>query len=558
MPRHLKHPSKRRKGTLPIRERICEQSNAQLLLNAIRRRNEAGQHSIEQFYRLVIKHEITKEPLEPAAHQKVMFSFVEHHPKTVHRIPIGHGKTFGMAAVSLWLTGNDVTQRGAVLSKTQQQAAKPVGMVADYITEPVLNQRLIQVFPWLRKSPRANDPWTVNRLTVHRPPGIRDPTLIAVGLDGAVGGARWSWLVADDTVDLDNSSTPEAREKARQNLEGRILSRLDPKGARAVFTNTPWDRADLTYYLQEQAHWPTIQMDVYGYIRIWNADAAWLHHAEQEYLVQSKLDPTAYRLKAHGPDPDEAIPLWPERMDVDDIARERREKMPHEFARLYLCEPFDAEAARCQRDWVEKCKKLGIGTTLVDSYKGPNPVFTGLDLGIGTNGKNDLTVFFTFELLPDKTRRVLNIKSGRFNGPRIVEMIGDVHKKFGSVVVVENNAAQDYIRQFAKARHRDLIIKAHTTNAQNKTHVDWGVESIFTELSNGLWSIPCDLQGNVDPEVQKWIDNMLMYMPHKHTGDHLMACWIARERARRYGHNDPTPSRGALSGWSRASMGGGF
>lgn len=560
MPRHLRTPSgkPRRTGKLELRQRVCTATDAELAIQGLMRKGEQARAHIEDFYRLVIKHEITKVSLEPAAHQKVMFSFIEHHPRTVHRIPIGCGKTFGMAAVTLWLTGNDVTQRGAILSKTQAQAAKPVSMVADYIVEPTLNKPLIVAFPWLRKSPRPGDPWTTSRLTVERPAGIRDPTLIAVGLEGAIGGARLSWIVADDTIDIDNSSTPEAREKARANLEGRILSRLDPKGSRAVFCNTPWDRKDLTFHLQEQAGWPTMQMDIYGNIQIWNADASWLHMAEQKYLRPSLHEEGVYRLREHGPDPLEEIPLWPDRMSVADIAQIRRTTMPHEFARLYLCEPFDAEAARCQKDWVEKCKKLGIGTTLVRNYQGPNPVFTGLDLGIGTGGKHDLTVFFTFELLPDGSRRILNIESGRFLGPRIVEMIADMHKRYGAVIVVENNAAQDYIRQFTLELHKDIIIKAHTTTRQNKTHEDFGVESIFTELSQGAWIIPCDLHGNVEPEVEKWIEDMLMYMPHKHTGDHLMACWIARERARRFSHNDPKVTVGRKSSWAQASAGGGF
>lgn len=529
------------------------------------RLGEEARGSIEAFYRLVIKHELTKVDLEPAAHQKVMFSFIEHHPKTVHRIPIGMAKTFGMAAVTLWLTGNDVTQRGAILSKTQAQAAKPVQMVADYITEPSLNGPLGLVFPWLRKSSRGSDPWTVNKLTVERPPGIRDPTLVAVGLEGAIGGARLSWVVADDTIDLDNSGTPEAREKARVNLEGRILSRLDIKGGKAVFTNTPWDREDLTYYLEQEAGWPTLQMDIYGNVRVTNADAAWLTMAEREYLKPSVHTPGAYRLRDHGEDPDEEIPLWPERMNADEIAIEKKEKMPHEFARLYLCEPFDPSAARCQREWVEKCKMAGVGLSLVHTYHGENPTFAGIDLAIGNKQKrHDRTVFFVFELLPNGTRKILNIMSGRFTGPRIVDIINDWYFRYGSIMIVENNAAQDYIRQFADpsvnpdAKRKDLIIKAHNTQRHNKIHQDFGVESIFTELRNGAWIIPCDANGKCDKPVQQWIDDMVMYMPHKHTGDHLMACWIARERARRNGRNDPPPKPAAKTRWAQATEHGGF
>jgi len=548
----------RSRGRINLRAQVCTLTDAELAVQAVMQMGASARTSIADFYKLVIKHEITKAPLDPAAHQLLMFSFIEWHERCVFRQPIGTAKTFGMAAATLWLLGNDVTQRGAVLSKTQAQAGKVLGMVSDYITEPALNKALHLVFPHLIKSTRPNDPWTQNKIVVDRPPGIRDPSLLAVGLDGAVGGARWSWLVADDTVDIDNSLTPDAREKARMNLEGRVLSRLDPTGSRAVFTNTPWDREDLTYHLEKNAGWPTIQMDIYGNITITNADAAWLALAERDFIRPSAIRRDTYRLKAHDPDPDEQTPLWPARMSLAQIEAERRRTIPHQFARLYLCEPFDADSQRCQRDWVEKCKKLGLGSTMVHSYIGPNPTFTGLDLGIGASSQHDLTVFFTFELLPDGQRRILNIESGRWSGPTIVEMIGDMHKRYGAVVVVESNAAQDYIRQFALKTHKDLIIKAHTTTRANKQSQDFGVESIFTELQNGAWIIPCDLNGVCASEVQKWIDDMLYYQPTKHTGDHLMSSWIARERARRHNHNDPVPEVGESSRWSQASAGGGY
>jgi hypothetical protein len=36
----------------------------------------------------------------------------------------------------------------------------------------------------------------------------------------------------------------------------------------------------------------------------------------------------------------------------------------------------------------------------------------------------------------------------------------------------------------------------------------------------------------VAPQIQEWIDEMLYYQPSAHTGDRLMACWMAREAAR--------------------------
>jgi len=533
-------------------------NETQLAIRAMLRLRQESRDQLPAFYSSVMKHELTKKPLVAAAHQLLMFSFLAFHDRCVFRQPIGTAKTFSMAAATLFFMGNDVTTRGLVLSKTQDLASKVVSMVSNYVTEPALSKSLHFVFDHLRRSSRPTDPWTTTKITVDRPPGIRDPTLVAAGLDTGVSGARISWLIADDTLDMDNTSTAAARIKAKNDLEGRILSRLDvDPPARAVFTNTPWDRDDLTYYLERDVGWPTMQMDIYGNITITNADAAWLHEANKTLIRPSQFKRGCYRLRAHDPDPDEHVPLWPEKMSAARIAAVRKTTLPHQFARLYMCEPFDVETQRCQRDWVEKGKHAGMGERLVSVYLGNNPTFCGIDLGIGTGGKSDLTVFFIFELLPDGRRRILNVMSGRWSGPEIVQRIGMVHDNYHCVLAVETNSAQDFIRQFAIAGRKDVVIKAHTTGT-NKHSQDFGVESIFAELQNGAWIIPCDFNGVCDVEVQRWIDDMLFYQPSKHTGDFLMACWIARERSRRYSHNDPPFVSTDVSDWERQSVRSGY
>jgi hypothetical protein len=553
-------------------EKLSPDEKTRLAVAALLKRGMKARSSIADFYRMVIRHELTKEILQPAPHQELMFSFVEDHERVVIRQPIGTGKTFGMAAVTLWLLGNDVTHRGAIVSKTQSQAVKVLRMVKDYITEPALNQSLQVVFPWLIKSPRADDPWQEHQATVERPPGIRDPSMLAVGVDGAIGGARLSWIVADDTIDTDNSATPAGREKLHSNFESRILSRLDPQGSRAVVTNTPWDRQDLTYSLEGEG-WPTLQMDIYGNIRFVNASPEWVEMALDKFLRPSELRGSGwYRLKAHdadGFDHEEKIPLWPDRWSAEKIHEIRYGKdgqtgmLPHEFARVFLCEPFDEDAARCQRDWIEDCKRRGEGLTLVDSYEGSNPTYTGVDLGVGlgkpsAKSDHDLTVFFTFERLKDGSRRLLDIESGRFTGPKIVEKLVKKAEAFKSLVMVENNAAQDYIRQFALKEKRDLRVKAHTTNQSNKRDLDFGVESIFTEFQQKAWIIPCERHTlKTEKEVTKWLDACVYYQPPPaHTDDRLMASWFAREGCRKgRGGRDPRPTaRGRL----KMASGGSF
>ena len=461
--------------------------------------------------------------------------------------------TFGMAAVTLWLMGRDRTQRGALVSKTRGQASKVLSMVSDYITEPRLNARLGLVFPNLKRSPRPNDPWTQQQITVERPPGIRDPTLIAAGFDQAIAGARLSWLVGDDIVDDENASTKVARDKVSSLFDGRLVSRLDPMGSRAVVTNTPWDREDLTYHLENNAGWPTITMDIYGYIRVTNADAVWMAKALQTHLRPSTTRPGSYRLMAFD-DPNEETTLWPDRYPLAVINEIRYGKggkggmLPNQFARLFLCEPFDPEAARCQREWIERCKQRGMGMRLLsehEGYHGNNKTYTGIDLGIGKTTNHDRTVYFTYERLPDGSKLILDIESGRFDGKVIVDKLLKKASAYRSVTAVETNAAQDFIRQWAKTTNREVAVKAHTTGGANKRDIDFGVESIFSELQDGDWIIPCDSNGICEPEVQAWCDSMLYYQPPPaHTPDVLIACWIARERGRASGGNDPKPTTG--------------
>lgn len=544
------------KATPPVLNVPKNTSATELATRALIRRAAEARSDVSKFYNFVIRHEHTKQPLTVAAHQRVMFEFVIHHPMCVVRQPIGTGKTFGMAAVGMWLMGQDVTQRGAVVSKAQGQAVKVLRMVSDYIQDPNLSAPLNLVFPWLKKSTRPGEQWTQSAITVDRSAGIRDPSLVAVGLDGAIQGARLSWVLGDDILDADNTLTQAGRDQTHSRFDNRILSRLDPHGSRAVVTNTPWNLEDLTFRLEEMG-WPTLSMDIYG--NIWfsdNVDRAWI--LSTGLLRPSQFKEGCWRLVEHDPDPDEKTPLWPARYSAAKIKEIRDSRLPHEFARLFLCQPFDEEAMRCQKEWIMAAKRAGRGSLgRMNVIRNGAPVYTGVDIGIGTSQKHDLTCLFTFQLGDDGTRTIVDVDSGRWSGPTISEKIIEKHDKFGSVIAVESNTAQDFVRQFALKQRPQLRVRAHTTSKATKYNVDFGVESIFTELRNGQWVIPCDDKLASTPEIERWAEECLYYQPPPaHTGDRLMASWIARECSRRGGGGrDPKPrSGGKLQSWS----GGGF
>jgi hypothetical protein len=95
-------------------------------------------------------------------------------------------------------------------------------------------------------------------------------------------------------------------------------------------------------------------------------------------------------------------------------------------------------------------------------------------------------------------------------------------------MMVENNAAQDFIRQFA--REEGVVTRAFTTG-KNKADPALGVPSLGVELEQGLWILPCGDEKSQRIAV-KWRTQCLAYAPGQHTGDLLMSSWFAREAAR--------------------------
>lgn len=513
----------------------------------LQRRAAEAREDFFAFFDFVIREERTQLPITIAPHQRVGVEFILAHERSVHFWPIGHSKTFTLGALLLWDLGRNPTMRGAIISATQNQAEKVLKFVRDYIEN---SHELRAVFPHLKPSKRKGDSWTQTAITVERPPGIRDPSLVAVGLNGALAGARLNRIVIDDILDPENTATKEQRQKTIEWVDSVALARLDPRGSRVVVINTPWHREDLPHELERRG-WASMRMSVLGDITI-RDDAERMDEAEELGIpfvpwdsahikpANNNKSPEGYdvcRLVEHGEDKQEEVPLWPERMNVRDIAKKRREHLPHRFNQLFLMKCHDDEIARCKIEWIEKCKKLARERglyQLTSHYRDTELVFTGVDLAVSPGEENDLVAFFTFAVLEGGFRRILDIEAGQWDGPTILKKLFKKVEQFNSVVRVENNGAQEFLLQFARSQNVGVPVKPHTTG-RAKAHPEHGVEGLFLELYNGAWLIPNDKHGRCPPEVQAWIDDCLNYVPSKHTPDRLMSSYFAREMAKEWG-----------------------
>ena len=150
-----------------------------------------------------------------------------------------------------------------------------------------------------------------------------------------------------------------------------------------------------------------------------------------------------------------------------------------------------------------------------------------------------------------KTRgklQVLWILSGRMEAPEILDNLVDIYERYGCYFLVEDNGAQDYLRQLLELVRPEIPVAAFTTTASSKWQPHYGLGGVTTEFKGGYWIIPSarrddgtiglpvDEQGRdleVSKRVMAWLDGLRFFDPDAHTPDEVMGSWLAREGGRR-------------------------
>jgi hypothetical protein len=547
------------------------EEDVRLIVKAQLRKADEARRNVSSFFEFVFREETTRTRLKTLPFQRVIFKFIRHYRFCILRLPTGYGKTYTMAADGLYITGRDCTQRGTFLSNSESQAQKPLLAMRSYIEQ---SPELRVVFPKLMQSQQEGDPWTQSAITVQRPFGIRFPTASAVGLDSqSIIGTRLSWLNIDDVLDEENTHTKEQRDKVTKFIKSSGLSRLDPHNSRCAFTQTPWHPEDSTFAL-ESIGWPSLNMDCWGGIWFENADdfdcddirpsrsaaeeeaetgkpvthcrlvahdgPAYVQHAIPRSVDNSKVLPMESQLSIEGwkGDDEERVPLWPERWGIP-ILIEKRGVMGggSEWARTMEIKTIADDERRIKDEWIEAAKANARKAEFGSHVRPPSTwdlgnAFTGVDLGFGKNRKSGNVSVFSIAILPTMHRLLLAVDVFKYpGGKQTLAAIRNHHDRFSSRVAIESNAAQRLLKEWALAEDVTMRVTSFETN-KNKNDPSFGVESIFLEFENGVWLIPSGPKGQVDKHVLHWLEDLKSYRRGQHTGDALMANWIARERAR--------------------------
>jgi hypothetical protein len=444
---------------------------------------QLAREDFNAFVERVMRDERTGEYLEQAPVHQAWAELADEHDKLVLWSHVEAGKTTQMSiARPLWLLGRDPTARIAVVSNTHGQAKKIVGPIKQMIER---SQDLHEVFPHLQPS----EPWTDTTLTVKRPFVAKDPSIQALGLHGNITGARLDYLICDDILDWENTRTKDGRDSTWDWIQSTLIGRLTSR-ARVWIIGTAYHPDDA---LHRFAKMPGFRAFLYP-------------------MVDEKGEPR-----------------WPARWPRERVEKARKEWDPIVFARQALCKARSDEGSRFKSEWIEQCRRLGEGRKIgtgIQKIPAGCKTFTGVDLAVQVKDSADRTCMFTILVDGFGNRRVLECVSGKWPGEEICQRVASAQNRWQSIVIVENNGAQDYIRQRLGDKY-GFPCHGFTTGS-NKAHPEFGVESLAGEMAQGKWIIPC-VNGFSTPELEEWISELLYYEPSKHTGDRLMASWFARE-----------------------------
>lgn len=405
----------------------------------------------------------------------------------------GSGKTSQLSiGLPLYRLGRDPSLRIGIFGGQDAQVKKISRSISDYIT---YSHDLHDVFPDLVPGPV----WAGDKMIVKRPGISKDYSIQVSGITAKLHGSRLDLAILDDVLNFQTAYSDAERTRLWEWFNKTIIGRMDPDHGQILIAGNAFHPMDFMHRLERMKN-------------------AW--HAERFPIVDQ-----------HGNS------MWPEYWSQEAIAQRQREMSPEEWAREMLCLARDDASSRFKTEYIQQALNRGNGLPLIAGFKDGPPInyraYTGVDLATKRRGrrhdKTDLTVLFTILLGPDESRRVLEIQSGRWGAPEIVDRIINTSHRFKSHVVIESVGAQLFIDDIVK---KLSAVPTTTYDTNKRTHSDpiYGIEAMAVEMRNGKWIIPND-NNNCHPEVTAWCQEMLNYGLHTHPGDRLMASFFAREGA---------------------------
>ena len=187
------------------------------------------------------------------------------------------------------------------------------------------------------------------------------------------------------------------------------------------------------------------------------------------------------------------------------------------------------------RGVIDKALAVGRGLPLLfklDSLPDGAVVAEGVDMAFSEASTADKNALVPIMQTEDGMLRPLWIETDRpdlrWTSSEFFAKLREHRERYWCRHVVESVGAQKWIAEQAAVAHGLDVSPCNTTGDKKQNRV-LGVESLADLMAMGGFALPCEDDGTVHPMLVPLIEQMEAYdpTPGVHTGDELMATWMA-------------------------------
>lgn len=464
---------------------------------------ELARRNANDFIPYVLKDQTGQKVVQSQIHKEMQFHVDECRRRGVQYCgilaPWGHGKSENIViGRTLKLLGEDRNKRIFVVCNTDDNAKARVTVIGRYI---LTDADYHSVYPEVKEAEMGE--WTRHKIIVERDSMSKDGSVESWGIMSSGIGGRCDILIFDDPVDMRNALlNPSLRSSVKDSFKNIWLSRLMPDGF-AVYIATAWHKDDLTHELLRNPAWKFLVMRISD---------------DYESIDCSSSFKGEYK-----------IPLW---------SIWNKEKL---LDRLSTIGQRAFNRGFRQEALSDEDKTFPHSEQIFHAHLSKDFIMPSWPKVVGVDPFGQQVVIFVLALVEGRLQRVpVEVRRGKWDPARTINEILEVnriHRPF--VFVVENNAAQDAIVQWAREKGgANLNIVPFTTGMQ-KANPDFGLPSLDVEFENGSWIVPmAGHELGCRCGLCVWRQELSDH-PVGEVADTVMASWFAREGARMLTHNVP-------------------
>jgi len=441
--------------------------------------------------------------------------------------PCGHGKTEVFSKILLlWLIVRNRDVRILLCSKSDGLAVKNLKSIKFELTE---NQKLIADYGRFYNN---TDTWSTHQLYCIRNKNMKDPTVEAVGLLGAITGGRFDVLVLDDVLDVLNTRTEDQREKVRDYIDGTLIPRLEPWGVTwGVGTRKHFD--DYYAHCIENPTWVVIENQA-----IIREPEEWVvHETDEPMILEDSLGEkheTYFRVEITSEDKGEC--LWPDKWSMENLLLLRYTIGTLVFEREYQNRISSDEFALFKIGDLQKARDRTLSYVSGEFHdRDTRREYLGIVMGYDPSlvddkrkaeaGDTDYSVITTWAVDENYNRVLLGLKRVRGISPGAAQKLleDEYHRFLPDLCFIESNAFGT-IHANILINEKGINITKHHTD-RKKTDLYVGVPGMSVTFENGKVRLPYKTQA--DKELTDQLVKEFHGLGIEKHDDIVMSTWIA-------------------------------